>query len=298
MSNLAPLMGFLAGAVVVGGIWFLMAESGAPAPTTYDDDPLGAAALHGGADTDARLARIERRLDDLVTALDPRGAPAATGPELATRAPDGPATEAGRGGMAPQAVPVITDEVLDKTLERMADRRFAKMTPAQLRAEAQRLMRQAKDPNAARAVLDRLLARDLEPDERGQVLTELGSVHRSLGDHAASEKALREAMRTAGMDTETGIKAGYHLVWTYSRAEQKDKALAMADELIANRDAPESFRPWLRWAGARMALEAGDQTRALRDYRALLEDVKDKQQYRQILRDAADKVKQLDAGPR
>ena len=47
-----------------------------------------------------------------------------------------------------------------------------------------------------------------------------------------------------------------------------------------------------------MALDSGDHERAIRDYRQLVADVKDDQRYKQIVRDAADKLKRLDQGPR
>ena len=296
MSTASPLVGFLAGAAVVGGAWLLLGTGVSNEVPHAADDPL--AGIAPTADVDARLARMERRLDEIAGALDRRAADASPGPGLTVRGTESAGEATATSGGAPAEQPVITDEVLDKTIERMRDRRFAKMSSQQMRAEAHRQIRQVKDLNAARDILERLLERDLESDERGQVLTDLGSVHRSLQDFEASEKILRDAMRTAGMDSETGIKAGYHLVWTHSAAGEPAKGLAMADELLANRSAPDTFKPWLRWAGARMALDSGDHERAIRDYRQLMADVKDDQRYKQIVRDTADKLKRLDQGPR
>lgn len=297
MSSMSPLVGFLAGAALVGGAWVLVGSGPPGERPSAPDDPLDAGAFHAGADHDARLARIERRLDGLLAAVEQRGVPVSEGPALAVPGGGGEASDEGTPRPAAEQ-PVITDEVLDKTIERMRARRFAKMTAQQMRAEAHRLIRQVKDMNGAKDVLERLLARDLASDERGQVLTDLGSVHRSLQDYEASERVLRDAMRTAGMDSETGIKAGYHLIWTHSAAKQPDRGLALADELIANRSAPDGFKPWLRWAGARMAYDSGDRDRARRDYEALLVETGDRPQYRQIARDANAKLKELDDGPR
>lgn len=291
------LLAFLAGAALVGAAWWLAGAPGESAPgSTPLPDELGT----GGAAVEARLEGIERRLEALLAAAESRTAAPSDEPGLIGIGP-GPHEEptASAATDAGAEAPVITDEVLDRTLERLRERRFAKMTPDQLRAEARRLIRQARDPNGAREVLEHLLGRQLAPDVRAKALTELGSVHRELGDTDASEKALREAMRTAGPSTETGIKAGYHLVWTFSKANQPRKGLALADELLALRDAPTTFRPWIRWARARMAYDSGDTSRALRDYRALIEDLDpDDVHLRQIVADAHDKLEQLDAGPR
>ncbi|MDA1195369.1 MAG: hypothetical protein O2894_09310 [Planctomycetota bacterium] len=289
------LFAFLLGAAAVGVAWFLVGADTSRSPADLADDPLGATALHASDASEARLARIERRLDALLAATGVRTAGPAEGPELAARGVEASdESESGEGA----ELPVITDEVLDRTLERMEERRLARMTPEQLRAAAHRQIKEQKDMQAARALLTRVLARELEADFRAQVLTDLGSVERELGEYEASERALREAMSTAGMDTETGVKAGYNLVWTFRRAERTDRALALADELIANRTAPETLRPWLRWAGARMAFDHGDRERARQDYRALLGEVQGNSQYRQIAKDAEERLRELEVGPR
>jgi len=297
MQRVSPWAAFLIGAGLVAGAWLFAGQDPISETMLFDDDPLGATPLHAADESDARLSRIEQRLEVLIAAMERRGDTGA--PELAVRR-DARQPTAPRAGAAtePSAQPVITEEVLERTLERLAEKKYAKLTPPQLRAEAQRLIRQAKDMNGARDVLERLLKRDLEPGDRARALTDLGGVHRTLKDYDASERSLRDAMRTAGMDTDTGIQAGYNLVWTYHLAKQPSKALEMADELIANRSASKTMRPWLRWAGARMAFENGNRHRASRDYRALLDEFKGQQAYRQIAKDAVAKLKELEEGPR
>ncbi len=295
MQRLAPVWAFLAGAVLMGAAWLLLAE---PRPSALDQPEASPAGLADAASVEQRLTRIEDRLEALLVAVGERPREEAIpGPGLAVRTLDPQAPDEVPSGPA-AATPIITDEVLEKTLERMTDKKYAKLTTEQMRAEAKRLTTQLKDHNAARDVLTRLLKRDLPAEDRALALTDLGGVHRRLADYPASERVFKDAMRTAGMDTETGIKAGYNLVWTYHTAKQPDKAMGLADELIGNRHAPETFRPWLRWAGARMAYERGDTTRAMRDYSALLEEAKGNRALQSIARDAAAKLKAMDEGPR
>ena len=61
MSTASPLVGFLAGAAVVGGAWLLLGTGVSNEVPHAADDPL--AGIAPTADVDARLARMERRLE-------------------------------------------------------------------------------------------------------------------------------------------------------------------------------------------------------------------------------------------
>jgi hypothetical protein len=304
MATPSPLLGALAGAALVGGAWAVTHWSSLDAAPPPE---LGAAHGDVAAGRDARailerLERIERRLASLGAGaprtgsggLDPARGPTLEGPRRTDVVDAG--RDAAREGVAPGASApassedLISEEVLERTLERTLDRleekRLEGYSNKDLRAQAQRLMNKDRDLVGARRLLEHLLARDLEPLERVEVLTDRGAAERGLGDHAASERTLREAMHLGGTDTEQGVAAGYHLVWTLSRAEQPGQALRLADDLLAARGLSSTMRPWMRWAGARLALQTGDTARARADYRALLDDVEGNAAYEQIAKDA------------
>jgi hypothetical protein len=305
-TGLASWLAALLGAGVVAVVWFLFdggAEEGADS-LGGDGPPI----IVESADQRAVLARldgIERRLDALATAVGARPAQDGDSPRLSGRARPSAETpghargEASAGTAAVEGGALaVSDEALERVVDRLEkkkrEQRFSKMSDQQMLAEARRLRDRERNMHAAGETLEHLLTRELDDDDRARALLELGAVHRGALDFEKSEQRLREAMRVAGEDSETGVQAGYHLIWTYSRAKNPARGLAMADHLLQSPGATKAFRPWIRWAAARMALASGDKARARSDYRALMRDLKDKQAYKQILTDAARNLKDLE----
>jgi len=304
MRGMSPWLAAFLGAAIVGVAWSL---AGGGAETRQDDGiASGVPPIvldHG--DQRAVLARldgIERRLDALGKAVNAEPVRAAEGPLLQGRAPGAaaPASE-GSSAQGDAAALAVSDEALERVVERLEkkkqDQRFARMSDEQMIAEARRLRDRERDLNGAREVLEHLLTRDLDGEERARALMDLGAVHRGTGEYERSESRLREAMRLAGEDSEVGVQAGYQLIWTYSQAKEPARGLAMADHLLqAAPTSPTSrgMRPWIRWAAARMALDSGDKARARTEFRALLEDFKDSKQHAQIKADATRILKELE----
>ena len=298
MRGMSPLLAAFLGAALVGVAWFLAPteEPQADGMTAGDMTPV----VLGSDDQREVLARldgIERRLDALGRAVNAAPVPLSVGPALEGRAPPSAGDDAPPAATPDQPL-AVSDDALERVVERLEkkkqEQRFAKMSTEQMLVEARRLRDRQRDMNGAREVLEHLWTRDLENEERAKALLDLGAVHRGTQEYEQSEKRLREAMRVAGEDSETGVQAGYHLIWTFSRAKQPERGLAMADHLLKSRGTTEQFRPWVRWAAARMAMDSGDKARARNDYRALLEDFKGEAAFKQIVVDATRNLKELE----
>jgi tetratricopeptide (TPR) repeat protein len=299
MRSMSPLLAALLGAAVVGVVWFLAPADG-PLGEGAPSGDMAPVVLGAGDQTEvlARLDGIERRLDALGKAVNAAPVRLSEGPALEGRAPPSAGDDAPVAPATSDQPLAVSDDALERVVERLEkkkqEQRFAKMSTEQMLAEARRLRDRQRDMNGAREVLEHLLTRDLENEERAKALLDLGAVHRGTQEYEQSERRLREAMRVAGDDSETGVQAGYQLIWTFSRAKQPERGLAMADHLLKSRGTTEQFRPWMRWAAARMAMDSGDKARARTDYRALLEDFKGKAAYKAILSDAARSLKELE----
>ncbi|MDJ0522475.1 MAG: hypothetical protein QNJ90_10445 [Planctomycetota bacterium] len=300
MRSTSPWLAALLGAAVVGVAWFVTAGAGDDAPLrdlpSGELVPAEASGPPGGGSNEvlARLDGIERRLDALAEAVRARPVREPAGPTLAGRVPE----PEGEPSAPPTDQPLaVSDDALERVVERIErkkrEQRFGKMSNEQMLAEARRLRDRERDMNGSREVLEHLLTRDLESEDRAKALLDLGAVHRGTQEFEASERRLREAMRVAGEDSDVSVHAGYQLIWTYSQAKKPARGLEMADYLLRSRNRAPQLRPWIRWAAAKMALDSGDQTRARTDYRALLEDFRGKKGFEHIVKDATRALKQM-----
>lgn len=279
------LVAAVLGAVLVSGAWLwtgALDRAPEPGPETA---PVGASP--DTADVLARLDRIERALEDL-----------AARPVAAAGTSSGPVLEGAPVGDAPPPTApsvAIPEDVLERTLERIEERRLAGKSVEALRTEARRLIRVAKDPAGAHAVLTHLLQRDLEPKQRLGALVDLGAVQREQGDYEASEKSFQEVMRLSGEDSKEGVAAAYQLVWTQGKAERPLEALETADRALRHARAYPEYHPWMRWAAAKMAFTGGLLDRARTDYEALLSEFAESPAHASLIKDARATLQQMDA---
>jgi len=124
------------------------------------------------------------------------------------------------------------------------------------------------------AVLDAcqvLLSRPLDAPKRSEALTYKGIGYRVLMDFAAAEAACRDAASLVDARTREGRWANLQVAWTVSRRGDP-RAAAETFLLIANDDgATEQQRAWGRVYAASHFDTAGDVTRALAEYRTVVE---------------------------
>jgi hypothetical protein len=221
------------------------------------------------AEVSQRLAAIEARLAASVAA------PSA-------RVDAAPATF-----VDPQQLRRALDEI-DAQRQR---EKFGSMSNQELLAEVGRLQWKDSDVAGADAALQQLLARDLEPQERAQALTQLGMLQRQRHDLDGAEHTLRAVVDEHGMRDKTGAWAGYQLAWTLAERNPV-AALGVADAVAQQADS-DGMRTRARWTAARMAEMSGDAVRARADYQAILAVVGDDKEFADVAKDIRYRLEQL-----
>ncbi|MGE3175614.1 MAG: tetratricopeptide repeat protein [Planctomycetota bacterium] len=181
-----------------------------------------------------------------------------------------------RGGAAPAPANAAPQPVADGALRSMTD--------AELRSEAQRLLR-AKDAAAARRALEHLLARPLGVDDRARALASLGSVHLRTGDDVAAEASLQQAVDVLGVAGDEGAWATYELGLLASRREDFAQALRLGEQVARAEGVSVWNRRHGRWLAATMREAMGDVDAARREYRAMLAECGDDPQFGWLVRD-------------
>lgn len=130
----------------------------------------------------------------------------------------------------------------------------------------------AGDPRGAIDRLQVLLDRPLATTMRVRGLSELGFACRRLGDRAAEERALREAVRLDGGTTWWGVFAVHHLAETMHLEGKEREALAITDRLLGRSDLGDWLAGSVAWQRGRIAQTMGDPALAEEELRRLLRD--------------------------
>lgn len=279
MDLRAFLSGLGIGAVLAGGVlvWSRggMAESVAPT-----DAGAAVAAADGVAGRlDARLARIERWMQEqsgggAATPADGRsGAPAASvaaAPPLAAAetsggASSGPA-EPSPAPRATESTPVepssaLVDAVLE-AMERAEVRREQRRDPADALRSASRRLNEEKDPASAVKLLQGLLARTDVPDAvRRDARLQLSMAQRASKDVAAAERTLAALLDETPTSDPSRDAMRSQQTWNLDALGRTADALAMAED-CARTATGESARWAATYQVAILARKAGDATRA------------------------------------
>lgn len=283
-----PMMLFLVGLFLGGGVYalsqsLLTSSDDAPAPglppMAVDTDVLSSSALDKIV---VRLDRIERRLDDIAAAPPvERDRPTLKG-----------VAEAERDAIAKAGSVAIDPDALAEALETIEERKWAELSDEEVRTAAQRL---AKSGNlaGARDAFERLLARELEPEARSEVLTQLGMAQRAGKDFEGSAATLREAIRVVGLDSPHGVSAGMQLAWTLSKTEDYASALRVAEDVIRVPSSAGHMRTNMRWGvGVLSALE-GDTARARAEFETVIRDAEENTALEKLAADARRRLDEL-----
>jgi tetratricopeptide (TPR) repeat protein len=271
------LFGVVLGA---GGVW--IATTLVPPSAHVEPVPVVHAPAEASPDLEPilhRLDAIERRLAAIVTL--PEDLP---GPGRLSGAPaEGPGTAA---ATAPTDTGVAIDpDTLARAMEEVEHRRLDGLTSEQLRQEARRMMNPDRSPLRAQQILRTLLERDLEPEERSEVLTQLGLVQRTSGDAEGAETTFRKALTLTGIDTRAGVAAAGQLAWTLAQRKEYPEALRLAEDVLGSKAAEGQVIPNARWAIAVLSQASGDDRRAQAEYQRFLKDFGSDPQQAKLVQD-------------
>lgn len=140
---------------------------------------------------------------------------------------------------------------------------------------AERDLYVAHDAYAACRVLERVLARDLEPDERLRALTHLGAAQRSLGAFEASVATLEKVLEVSGIEEERGAHAGFQLMWTQRLAGDLRSAIHTGEALVAQGRLRSGLGAATHRALGLFAREVGDIPRSRQEFERALEVSRD-----------------------
>ena len=229
-----------------------------------------------------RLDRIERQLKDLQIADAPaprdeperRGAPGATPP-------------------APAPVKVAIDpDALADAREEVEARKWAEMSPDEVKRAAPRMMKQGNETGSRKA-RERLLGRKLEPELKADVLTQLGLAQRASRDFEGSEASLREAIRTVGLDSAHGVQAGMQLAWTLAKSEDYGEALRVAEDVIRVPSSEGQLRTNMRWGVGVLSATQGDTARAREEFESVIQAARGNPKLDGLARDAERRLQEL-----
>ncbi len=285
-----PVMLFLVGLFLGGGVYalgqsLLMPVDEPPpsslSPMAVDTDALSSSALDKVV---VRLDRIERRLDDIATAPP-------VAPERPRLKGSADAERTAVESTKPGAV-AIDPDALAEALETIEARKWAELSDEEVKSAAQRLAKSGNLPGA-REALERLLARELEPEAKSEVLTQLGMAQRAGKDFEGSATTLREAIRVVGLDSPQGVQAGMQLAWTLSKTEDYNSALRVAEDVIRVPSSAGQLRTNMRWGvGVLSALE-GDSARARAEFETVIRDAEENPGLVKLAEDARRRLEEL-----
>lgn len=262
-------------------------------PARVPDEPAHAASPsapqpRGSADADsAAWLRIDeqlRTLDGRLAALDAKlTAIVAREPVRAV-----PATAAD----APAGHGAADVDAIVRALERVEAKKLDTLSTAELLMRANTQLKTG-DIVEARRTVESALTRALEPDDRARALTQLGMIHRSTGDFAASTATLDQVVAEFGIESPRGSEAAYQLIWTHSKAGNQTAATELAYRLAQATNLPEATRIQARWAAAITLSAGGDPARGRAEFAAILRDFDGREVHHKLLEDIR---RRLDAG--
>lgn len=234
----------------------------------------------------ARLDRLDRRLEDLATRLEDghRIAPVRSATPGLSGSASTPRREDESGTPEAAAPTAISVDDLAKAIAKAEDQKWAERKNSELLAAANRRLKN-QDPQGAREILERLLRRDLDEEERVTALMQLGITTRAAGDGEASVKALEEAVRLAGHESETGQYASYQLVWSYTNTKDYAAAAIEVDRLLNRKALSPGLEPNVRWARVIIAQAQGDTAAADRGYEDFVARYGDSEMGKKLIED-------------
>jgi tetratricopeptide (TPR) repeat protein len=221
----------------------------ADAPAGRDDASTGTASAPAAtAALPEDRGEVARRLDTLEAKIDALAA-----------------TVRPNGDRVPVPDQTIDEHVLARSLLRAQElreqQRIAAMSDTELLEEARRLGQKGNDPAAAAALLQQLLARNLQPAQRVDAMTQLGMAQREQ-DAAQSIATLQSAIALAGADSPAGAWASFQLLWSARRQGDHAMAIGAAEAALRSPGLNAKLRPTARWALASAAIDGGDVNRA------------------------------------
>jgi hypothetical protein len=159
--------------------------------------------------------------------------------------------------------------------------KFDAMQPRDVLRAAGELTNARKDLGTAQEMLQALLERPLQPEERQEALVQLGIVTRERDDVEGSRRTFEQAVTLAGgAGTARGAEATYQLAWTHHRANDVASALRCFDQAATAAQAGRGTRIYSRWFAARMRAEAGQDLRT--EFEALLRDIGEETAFQHI----------------
>ena len=265
----SALLGAAAGAVVTVVILTLTESQ----PATPPDSNVSAA-VQPPASTLPASANAAFDLSPVLSRLD----------ELNRRLGE---VEARLGGLAsglangPDRTPAVFDQriavdadALQTAMEQVERRKLEALSDETLRNQARQQMKGAGDLEGAIERLQVLLGRQLTPETRAEVMTELAMLQRQQGKEGrdAATRTLQAVIDTRGMGDRLGVAAAQQLVWTLAK-EDPARALTIADGVVRSAGATPEQRFTGRWAAAIVAQQLGDTVRARADFQALLREI-------------------------
>lgn len=242
----------------------------------------------GSADSDStawlRIDEQLRALGGRLAALDAKlTAFAAREPVRAAHAP---------GGEVPAALAPTDVDTIVRALEQVEAKKLDALSLGELLARANMHLKTGEVAEARR-VVEAALTRPLEPDDRARALTQLGMIHRSSGDFAASATALEQVVAEFGMESPRGSEAAYQLIWTRSKSGDQTAATQLAYRLAQATNLPEATRIQARWAAAITLSAGGDPARGRAEFAAILRELDGREEHHKLLEDIR---RRLDAG--
>ncbi|HEX5050999.1 MAG TPA: hypothetical protein VFZ65_04445 [Planctomycetota bacterium] len=234
--------------------------------------------------TAADLSPITNRLDELAEGLRRLEAKL----DRVTASPERtPAIDNAKVMLDADTLQLAMEEVERKKIEALSD--------DALRNQAWQLMKAGDDPAGAVQRLQMLLERELTPERRVEITTELGMMQRSLGGKEgleASARTLQSVIDAQGMQSRLGVAAAHQLIWTLSKSDPA-RALAVADAATRSAGATPEQRINSRWAAAIVSQQLGDVVRARADYQGLLRDLAGQPDQQKLVADIERRLRDL-----
>ncbi len=171
---------------------------------------------------------------------------------------------------------------------------YPKLSNDELRIAAKAHQKDLKQAARTLKMWNALLARDLSPEARAEALVERGTVLGKIGELDAGSKSMREAIDTAGIESEQGQNASFRLGWVLHYQGRPAEAIDAAQAVINQPGATKIMRVSSRWAVAIFANES-DPPRARRELQTLLAEIADEDgaQFNKIRRGAEQQLEKL-----
>ncbi|MBM4060148.1 MAG: hypothetical protein FJ265_03490 [Planctomycetes bacterium] len=267
------LLAALAGAVAGGGLVAALLWPGRASEAPLPQQPAAAApaapraaAPAPAAPAPAELAPIAARIDqvlDRLIALEAKVDTALAAPQRSAAAP------------APAPAAVVDADALQQALAEVDRRKFEALPDGELRQLVWKAMQGGSGDEGLRA-LEVLRGRARTPDERAQVLLELGMLQRERGDEAGlleSARSLQAVIDEQGIDSARGLEAAYQMAWTVSRGNNPAAGLRWAEAVARSPNATPGQRINARRAGAIIVQKLGHTGRARAEFQALLREI-------------------------